>query len=54
MSIEVTYSYEVRRVDTVNFHGWVVVEISDGMEEDIFASSSLDEVRAFTRDLGVK
>ena len=54
MSIEVTYSYDVRRVNTINFRGWVVVEISDGMEEDIFSSSSLDEVRAFMRDLGVK
>lgn len=54
MSIEVTYSYDVRRVDTINFHGWVVVEISDGMKEDIFSSSSLAEVRAFMRDLGVK
>lgn len=48
----ISYTYKAERVDTRNFHGWVVFECSEGMEEQIFSSISLDEVKAFMRDLG--
>ena len=48
----ISYTYKVERMDTRNFHGWVVFECSEGMEEEIFASSSREEVSAFMRDLG--
>ena len=49
-SISCTYKYE--RLDTRNFHGWIVFECSESMEEEIFKSTSLDEVKAFMHDLG--
>lgn len=48
----ISYTYEVERVDTRNFHGWVVFEVSPGMKEEIFSSSVLAEIKAFMRDLG--
>lgn len=47
-----SYTYKAERVDTRNFHGWIVFECSESMEEPVFSSASLDEVRAFMRDLG--
>lgn len=47
----ISYTYEVKRVDTRNFHGWVVFECSEGMEEEIFSSTSYEEVKAFIHDL---
>ena len=49
----ISYTYEVKRVDTRNFHGWAVFECSEGMKEEIFSSTSRDEVSAFMKDLGV-
>ena len=48
----ISYTYEVERVDTINFHGWVVFECSECLMDEIFSSSSLDEIKAFMRDLG--
>ena len=48
----ISYTYKVERMDTRNFHGWVIFECSEGMEEEIFASHSMDEIRAFMADLG--
>ena len=48
----ITYTYEVERIDTINFHGWVIFECSEGMKEEIFSSDSMDEIRAFMADLG--
>lgn len=48
----ISYTYKVERMDTRNFHGWIVIECADGYGEEIFSSSSLDEVKAFMRDLG--
>ena len=48
----ISYTYEVERVDTINFHGWIVLECSEGMKEEIFSSTSRDEVSAFMKDLG--
>ena len=47
-----SYTYKVERVDSRNFHGWIVLECSDGMEEEIFSSTSYDEIQAFMQDLG--
>lgn len=51
MSIEVTYLVERR--DTPNFHGWIIFECSDGLEEQYFSSANWSEVRAVLRDLGI-
>lgn len=48
-SIKVTY--ELRRHDSPNFHGWIVWECSDYMEEEYFSSTSYDEARAVLNDL---
>ena len=48
----ISYTYEVKRFDTPNFHGWVVFECSEGMKEEIFKSTSHKEVSDFMRDLG--
>ena len=48
----ISYTYEVERVDTRNFHGWVVFECSEGMKEEIFSDASYEKVKAFMRDLG--
>ena len=48
-SVKVTYKFE--RYDCFNFHGWVVWECSDGMEEEYFHSESFDEAIAVFRDL---
>ena len=47
-----SYTYEVERIDTLNFHGWAVFECSPGMKAEIFHSSSLPEIQAFMKDLG--
>lgn len=47
----ISYTYKIERVDTRNFHGWVVFECSEGMEEEIFSNASYDKVTAFMRDL---
>ena len=52
MSIKVTY--ELRRIDTRNFHGWAIFECSDYMEELYFQTTSLDEARAVLSDLVVE
>ena len=49
---EISYTYEVERVDTINFHGWVIYECSESLMDEICSSSSLDEIKAFMRDLG--
>lgn len=48
----ISYTYKLVRVDTRNFHGYVVFECSESMEEEIFSSTSYDEVSAFMQDLG--
>ena len=48
-SIKVTY--ELRRHDSCNFHGWIIWECSDYMEEVYYQSTSLEEARAVLRDL---
>lgn len=48
----ISYTYRAERRDTRNFHEWVVFECVDGYEEAIFFSTSLEEVKAFMRDLG--
>ena len=47
-----TYSYKIERRDTRNFHGWVVIECTDWTEEEIYSTSSLQEAKAFMKDLG--
>ena len=47
----ISYTYTIERVDNRNFHGWVVFECSEGMEEEIFSSTSFDEIKAFIHDL---
>lgn len=49
MSIKVTY--ELRRHDSPNFHGWIIWACSDGMEEEYFSSTSRVEARAVFNDL---
>lgn len=49
MIIKVTY--EIRPVDTKNFHGWDVIECYPGVESTYFQSESLDECRDILRDL---
>ena len=49
-SMKVTY--ELRRHDSPNFHGWIIWECSDGMESEYYQSKSLDECRAVMHDLG--
>ena len=46
-----TISYTLERRDTFNFHGWVVLECSEGWEAEIFSSASLKEARTFLNDL---
>ena len=48
----ISYTYEVERIDTINFHGWIVFECSAGMKEEIFSSASFPEIQAFMADLG--
>lgn len=48
----ISYTYKLERVDTRNFHRYIVFECSEGMEEEIFSSVSYDEARAFMHDLG--
>lgn len=48
----ISYTYRAERMDTRNFHGWIVFECSEGYEEEIFSSTSLDEIKVFMRDLG--
>ena len=48
----ISYTYEVERIDTVNFHGWIVLECSEGMKEEIFSSSSYKDIKGFMHDLG--
>ena len=49
MSIEVTY--ELERLDSARFHGWVVWECYDDVKAEYFSSTSLDEARAVFNDL---
>lgn len=51
-SIKVTY--EIRRHDSPNFHGWIIWECSDYMEEVYYQSTSLEEARAVMRDLNAQ
>jgi hypothetical protein len=48
----ISYTYKVERMDTRNFHGWVIFECSAGMEEEIFSSASYDDIKNFMHDLG--
>lgn len=48
-SIKVTY--ELRRHDSTRFHGWIVWECSDGMEEIYYQSTSFDDANAVFKDL---
>lgn len=48
----ISYTYKVERVDTRNFHGWVIFECSEGMKEEIFSSTSHEDIKNFMRDLG--
>lgn len=47
----ISYTYEIERRDNCNFHGWIVLECSEYMEEEIFSTTSLEEAKAFVRDL---
>ena len=44
--------YEVRRIDTINFHGWVIFECYDGFEEEYFSSKDFNEIKEMMADLG--
>ena len=46
-----TISYTLERRDTLNFHGWIVLECCDSWEDEIFSSTSLEEAQAFLNDL---
>ena len=46
----ISYTYEVERRDTCNFHGWVVFECSEYLEEEIFSSELRSEAEAILRD----
>ena len=48
----ISYTYKIERIDTRNFHGWAVFECSDGLEEEIYSTDSLEEARAFMKDCG--
>lgn len=48
-SIKVTY--ELRRFDTEHFHGWVVWEIYEGVEDVYFSSPSYEDALAIFKDL---
>ena len=41
-----SYTYTIERKDTKNFHGWLVIESSEGLETVIHSCSSLDEAKA--------
>jgi hypothetical protein len=47
--IKVTYKLE--RHDSTHFHGWIVWECYDGVEEEYFSSTSFDEANAIFNDL---
>jgi len=48
-SIKVTY--ELRRHDSVHFHGWIIWACYDSVEEEYFSSTSYDEAHAVFSDL---
>lgn len=49
-SIKITY--ELRRHDSPNFHGWVIWKCyEDFMEEEYFASESRNEALSILKDL---
>lgn len=46
-----TISYTLERLDTPNFHGWIVLEGTEGWDKEIFSSSSLEEALAFMYEM---
>ena len=44
-------TYKLTRHDSRNFHGWIIWECSDGMEEEYFSTTSYEEARAMYNDL---
>ena len=44
-------SYTLERLDTPTFHGWIVLEGSEGYEEEIFSSTSLEEALTFLYEM---
>jgi hypothetical protein len=51
VTIMETASYTLERRDTINFHGWIVLECYENWDEEIFSSTSLEEAQAFLNDL---
>lgn len=47
----ISYTYKVERFDTPSFHGWVIFECSEGLEEEIFSSSNIQDIKDFMHDL---
>lgn len=48
----ISYTYEVERIDTPSFHGWVVWECVEGYMNEIFSSSNPQAIKDFMHDLG--
>lgn len=48
-SIKITY--ELRRHDSPNFHGWIVWECYEGVENEYFSSTSYEDAYAIFSDL---
>lgn len=46
-----TISYTLERLDTPNFHGWIVLEGSEGYDEEVFSSTSLEEALTFLYEM---
>ena len=51
VTIMETISYALERRDTPNFHGWIILERNEGLDTEIFSSTSLEEARTFLNDL---
>lgn len=41
-----SYTYTIERKDTKNFHGWMVIENSEGLENVVHSCHDLDEAKA--------
>jgi len=44
-------TYKLTRHDSRNFHGWIIWECSDGMEEEYFSTTSYEEAQTMYNDL---
>jgi len=51
VTIMKTISYTLERLDTPNFHGWIVLEGSEGYDEEVFSSTSLEEALTFLYEM---